>query len=260
MRRPSPALLALAPLALAASASAWASDPDLVDVEPLTSGEFRNTAHTIEKGKFVLHPLLLPSGYGITDKLDVKTSIWGLLGGPNASVEYVLVDGSDGDGVALSIEPNVNADWSFASYGGGVTLNSTVPMGEANRFNLRAGGSYANVAVFTVDGQGNLVASNRSIRTVGVPLSLGYDLVTSDRTTWRFTGDLDVLTFANTPVGLVSATWNHAIPRRFRIALGVGAYIGPNPVSDIAQELGIGFLSSKALVLPLPLIELWWAL
>lgn len=76
--RPLPSvLLATAPLLLTPAVAAAA--------EPITSGEFRNTAQTLEKGRFSVHPIL-PSTYGITDSIDVKTSVLGLLGGPNASL------------------------------------------------------------------------------------------------------------------------------------------------------------------------------
>lgn len=255
MRRLRP--LALLP-ALMLSSAALAQD-----VEPLTSGEFRNTAQTIEKGKFVLHPLSMPSGYGITDNMDVKFRILGLLGGPNASLEYALAE-SDGDSVALSIEPTFNSTWDVSSFNVGGMINSTVPVGEANRLNLRAGALYGRVT--PLDANGEPLDASEAITSVGIPLALGYDLVLSDRTTWRFTGQVDVLTFQNTPASQLSVTWNRAIPRKFRIALGLGAYVGPNPLTELAEETEVveyvlpDFLTGDALFLPVPLLELWWAL
>jgi hypothetical protein len=60
--------------------------------EPITSGEFRNTAQTLEKGRFELHPLFMPSAYGITDRIDVKFGILSLIGGASASLEVGVVD------------------------------------------------------------------------------------------------------------------------------------------------------------------------
>lgn len=217
--------------------------------EPLTSGEFRNTAQTLEKGRFALHPIL-PSTYGINDFMDVKSSILGLIGGPNASLEVGLVDG---DGYALSVEPAASTSWNFASLTGGVTVNNTLAMGE-NRLNLQVGGTFAQVPDFVLNDNGELVQQGSST-AIGVPIGVGYDLVKSDQVTWRFTGNTNLVGLGDNPSAILAFSWNKALAQRFRLALGAGAYVGQNPLAGLPGGL---FDNVNMLILPLPTLELWW--
>jgi hypothetical protein len=125
--------------------------------------------------------------------------------------------------------------WQDQGWVAGVTANNTLAMGE-NRLNIQVGGTY-------------------SAQTIGVPVGIGYDLVVDDATVWRFTGNTDVLSLADTPAGLVAFNWNKAMAERFRLSLGVGAYVGDNPLSGS----GIDWIDDASiLILPLPTIELWW--
>jgi hypothetical protein len=219
--------------------------------KPLTSGEFRNTAQTIEKGSFVLHPLFMPSGFGITDTVDLKFTALGLLAGPNASVEATLLDT---DAFALSVEPSGSASWSLSTFAAGADVHTTVPLGD-HRFNVSLGGGWSKFITVTTDDNGNILDTSE-VTTLSVPFNVGFDLVSSDQTTWRFVAAGDALTFSKKPTVLVGANWNHVLGEKFRLALGVGAYIGENPLLPYADLLG--WEPKKVLILPLPTIEMWW--
>lgn len=216
---------------------------------PITSGEFRNTAHTLEKGGFVLHPIL-PSTYGISDRMDVKSSILGLIAGPNANLEIGLLDA---DGNTLSVEPSFSSDWGFSTPSAGLMVNDTLMMGD-NRLNLRLGGNFVQVPNFVLKDNGELVQEGKTV-AVGVPLAVGYDLVKSDQVEWRFTGNVNLVGLVDSPSALLGFTWNKAMAQKFRLALGAAAYVGQNPLAGLP---GGFFDDIKVLVLPLPQLELWW--
>ena len=216
---------------------------------PISSGEFRNTAHTLEKGTFVLHPIL-PSTYGISDNLDVKSSLLGLFGGPNASLEIGVIDT---EAHVLSLEPALSTPWSFGLFTGGLTANNTLAMG-TNRLNLQVGAVVTGLPSFETDEDGDLVAAE-TVWGFQVPVGVGYDLVKSDQVEWRFTGNANLVGIADSPAAVLGFTWNKALAQRFRLALGAAVYLGPNPLAGLP---GGFFDDVKLLVLPLPQFELWW--
>lgn len=215
--------------------------------EALTSGEFRNTAHTLEQGRFALHPLFMVSTYGLTDAMDVKVGLLGLVAGPNGRLEVALIDGAEH---ALSIEPAASASWDLHTYSAGVTVNNTFMLGQ-NRLNLQAGTSFSQMDIMAAVPGGE----PEPLRMFQLPIGLGFDLVLSEQTIWRFTGNAELIGLADTPAALFSASWNKALANRFRLALGVGAYYGDNPL----QGLPLGPLGElERALLPLPTFELWW--
>jgi hypothetical protein len=243
--------LALPTVALAADPAPPPTDP-ATDGTRLDSGEFRNTADTTEKGAFIFHPLLR-SSYGISDHVDVKVPILGfLLGGPRGSFEAQLVDS---DAVKVSIEPEVAASWNFRNYGATGNLRLTFMLGE-NRFNLSAGAGYGRTYIKdtdpTTDGD-----QTSDVTGLGLPVNVGFDLVSSDATTIRFVANTNVYTLtAGVFAATVGANWNHAFGDTFRLSLGVVLLVGVIP--GYYQALEDAGLPPIPPVLPFPTFELWW--
>lgn len=138
-------------------------------------------AYTTEKGVFAMH-LLMRSAVGVTDAVDLKVSLLGLIAGPNASVEVGLLQG---DGPRVSIEAGGFVGWLGTAYEGGGVLHLSVPFG-AGMINLNAAGGVATVA--TVVGNQIVVTSAPYARP-----EIGLDLFVGDRGAFVFSGRGDVL-------------------------------------------------------------------
>jgi hypothetical protein len=95
---------------------------------------------------------------------------------------------------------------------------------------------------------------------VGVPLTLGVDIVSNDQMTWQIIGRTGLLTYGDeTPVFSGGARWVHAGQRSGRVALGIEAMQQPIPrlPQDIEEATDGGGSIPKA-VFPYPYIDLWW--
>ncbi len=96
---------------------------------------------------------------------------------------------------------------------------------------------------------------------VGVPLSLGIDVVDGEHTTWQFVARSGLLTLGDdTPVISGGARWVHASKQgSTRIALGLEAAHTPIPRLPTAIEKEMdGGVSIPQAFLAYPYIDLWW--
>jgi len=230
--------------------------------KPLTSGEFydvtngANTAHTLEKGEFAYHPLFKTSAVGITDEFDMKFATLGLIGGPALAFEYAFVQSDD---MAVSLEPGFGSTWDFKNYSGGGSLRFTKGLGD-NRLNVGVGGLFTKTTVVIKSGS----ASQEVVLTgFDVPLDLGYDLVTSDATTFTFSTHVRPLTMASDVeiAGLYAVphfAWSQGIGKKFRTALGVNVLIGGLSQEVVDVLALIGYDVGKTAVVPLPHFQMWW--
>ena len=88
-------------------------------------------------------------------------------------------------------------------------------------------------------------------------LEIGYDLVTSDKTVWRFTAATDpYLDLLGSRSAAVAANWNQSFSENFRLSLGVGVYVGGSEAVSVLNALGLDLAARN--VMPLPTVELWW--
>lgn len=227
----------------------------------IAAGEFRNSARNLKKGTFLLHPLLMPSSYSVSDKVMVLAPILGQISGPQAAVRYSFLNQKKQD---VAIEPWLASNWQFSSLTAGANLRYTMEVGKGNRLNLGAGAGFSTTLseVEDVAGDGTDIDTDDlgDVDTSGLTstsIEVGYDLVQDDRTTWRFTGQTDPYQAAQGAASAtVAANWNHSFGKDFRLSLGLAAYVGTFPLADELAQLGIDL--PDLLVLPLPTVELWW--
>jgi hypothetical protein len=247
-------------------ASAWAGQgvpaPES-DEGTLTAGEFRNNAYTTEKGTVCLHAFLR-SQFGITDDLDIKVPLLGWIEGPRGSVELALVQEP---GFAFSLEPEFAFGWGLKNRLAGGNARMTIGAGP-DRIDLSVGGFYhrSYLADVDPDTEGDQTEIDVNAR---IPVNLGFDLVTSPRTTFRLVVNTDALAIAhgalnddsNTFSSLSTAgvNWNHAYGDEFRLSLGV-AVVAAGALGGAARDLPNGTQLPPIGVLPLPTFELWWKL
>jgi hypothetical protein len=206
----------------------------------LTAGEFYNgsfglnNARTLEKGEMTYHPLFQRSAVGLSDNMDIRFGTLGfLVGGPQLGLEYAIVQN---DSMALSLEPSMASNWAFDTVAISVAMHYTQNVGD-NRF---------NVSVHS---------------PLGIPtMSLGYDLVVSERTIFTFGSHVGIGAIVNA-AGIYAVpqfAWNHAMGKNFRMALGVNLYMG-----GVGGELGqafetLGIDLPELAVVPLPTYQMWW--
>jgi hypothetical protein len=221
---------------------------DAVAAPKIDAAEFRNSAHTLNKGEILLHPLFMPSAYGLSDHMTLKASLLGsLLAGPQAvSLQVRTVDRPD---LTVAFEPGLSATWDLSAVSIGVQGKVTRP-DRRNRWNATAGLYYTRFDVEGVSGS-----------ALSLPISFGYDLVQSPDTVWRFGAQADPAGAAlGAPAGaVVEGNWNHAFTERFRLSLGAAAYVGDG--EDLAATYNqLGIRTPDWAVLPVPTVELWWML
>ena len=210
----------------------------VAEATPLESAEFYNTAHTLKQGEKVIHPLL-PSMFGVSDSMNLKTSFLGWLGGPNISSEIGF---SESETSAMSADVIFSSSWDFSSassVGGQLNYTSGGPL--TNRFN-------ASAALLR-----NSVAGDSSL---SIPISLGYDIVSSESTTIQFTGASNIGTFIDgSASGSIGAAWNKGWDS-YRIRLGLtAAYLSiDEQTQEVLEEFGVDLPS----FLPLPEFQMWW--
>lgn len=237
-------------LAQEAAVEATSSAPPKTELQ---MGDLPNNAFTTYSGTYIIHPIL-PSSYAVSDNLEMKTSLLGLLGGPNFAAEYALVKNSD---MALSIEPAVGATWLFSGYSGGATLRYSQKTG-SGFFNANVGGSYALVpGLTTVTTSGTTTAAATS--AFFIPVNVGYSIVASPHTIWDFRVATDVSSILNGAL-LASGgfTWYHSFGGSFQLGLGLDVFVGG--VSSAAASLlsTFGIASNTLAVFPVPDLTLTW--
>lgn len=223
-----PALL----LATAASAG---------DGTPVISGEFDNTGHTLRKGTSQMY---LGTRYarGISEDFQIGTSFLGWIGGANLTAEYAIMQDDES---AFSIDTNLRYGWNG---GYDVALVPTYTMGgqQTSRFNAGLG-------------VGQTKFDEATDAVLQVPLTLSYDLVPNQQTTFRFHFRSDIMSAVGDDSDLVftgGANWNHGW-KKYRLALGVNlTNFGLGDLEDTLELLGVE--PSLPSVYPLPYIRMWW--
>ena len=208
------------------------------EATPLESAEFYNTAHTLKKGEKVIHPIM-PSMFGISDGVNLKTSFLAWFGGPNLTSEIGFVNTETS---AISADIIFSSAWDFStvsSVGGQLNYTSGAPL--TNRFNASAG----------------LIRTNISgISALSMPITLGYDIVSSESTTVQFTGASDIGRFIDGGAsGSIGAAWNKGWDT-YRIRLGItAAYLDiDEQTQQLLEEFGVELPN----FIPLPNFQMWW--
>jgi hypothetical protein len=208
----------------------------------LTSGELYDTAHTLEKGEFALHPLFQKSSYGILDTLDVKFRLLGLLAGPGASVEYAY---PLSETMSISVEPQGAMGWNQDTFKYGIEGHFSTALGE-NRLNV--GGGAFKQRLFTIEGVAFVYTP--------IPIRAGFDLVPSEKTVVQMSLATDLyLLDHGTTNWHARAHWNQG-SEKFRFGLGLDLIYGEFP--DVPEDLAE--LIPEGIVLPIPYLALWWKL
>ena len=252
------------------------------DLDP---AELSNTASTLDQGDVGLH-IWAPSQFGVHDQVQLDTNIPFLAFGPQLTAEAAVYDTED---LQVAIEPMFWADWGFNDVlAGGSGVVSTM-LSETVRLNGSLGVTYASLSIpeeseepeppTSVDVDVGTVPEEGATQTyggtigqflvqfaagvkngVGVPLTLGIDIVSSDTMTWQIIGRTGLLTYGDdTPVFSGGARWVHAGNRSGRVALGIEAMQQPIPrlPADVEEVTDGGGTIPQAFF-PYPYIDLWW--
>lgn len=225
--------------------------------QKIAAAEFSNSARTTKKGTLILSPLLAPSSYAVSDKVMVLVPVLPQLVGPQLGARYSFMNKKQKD---LAVEPFASSDWEFSAVTAGANVRYTMEMGK-NRLNLAAGAGFSSDldTVQSVAADGGAVSAD-DIPTSGLTstnLEIGYDLVTSDNTVWRFTAATDpYLDILGSRTGSVAANWNRSFSETFRLSLGLGAYVGGSEALSVLSAAGVDMKARE--VTALPTVELWW--
>ncbi|MDG1479085.1 MAG: hypothetical protein P8R54_05805 [Myxococcota bacterium] len=216
----------------------------------IVAAELPRTAQSLERGQLVLHPLLLPSTVGVSQRLDLTFPLLGLLEGPSLALKWTALDT---ESLALSIEPFVDSSaagaslesedasgWDFAAVTSGATLRGTLPHGD-HRLNLGTALAYSSLS-----------------GAVAVPLEVEFDLVISPRAVVRFGLGSDLVGDLQGAGNLSgTASWTHAWGR-YRLALGSAVTLG-NPASVWARSSQLQPGEADGIGLQ-PHLAMWWVL
>jgi hypothetical protein len=262
----------------------WTLIVGVAVAKDLDPAELPNTASTLDQGEVDLH-VWAPSKFGVHDQVQLNTNIPLLAFGPQLTVEGAVYDTED---LQVAIEPMIWADWGFNDVLTGATVGISTMLSDTVRFNGGLGVTYASLSApeaedadsppTSVDvelgepAEGETQTYGGSIGQflvqgaagnkdgVGLPLSVGIDVVDGDRTTWQFVARTGLLTYGDdTPVISGGARWVHAGQRSGRVALGIEAMNSPIPrlPSDLEEVMDGGVSIPKAF-LAYPYIDLWW--
>jgi hypothetical protein len=262
----------------------WTLIVGLAVAKDLDPAELPNTASTLDQGEVDLH-IWAPSGFAVHDQIQLDTNIPFLGFGPQLTVEAAFYDTDD---LQVAVEPMIWADWGFNDVLTGATVTLSTMLSDTVRLNGGLGATYASLSIVddpkpetppeSVEvgvgdppeaptqtyggsiGQFLVQAAAGNKQGVGVPLSVGIDIVDGDQTTWQFVARTGLLTLGDdTPVISGGARWVHAGQRSGRVALGVEAMNGPIPRLPSSIEDAIdGGVSIPRVFLAYPYIDLWW--
>ena len=156
---------------------------------PLESAEFYNTAHTLDKGAKVIHPLF-PSTFGVSDGVNLETTFLGWFGGPNIATEIGFVNT---DSMAVSAKAIFSSAWDFSAFssvGGQLNYTSGGPL--TNRFNA-SGGVIQN--------------SFAGYNSFSIPLALAMILCRVKARPFNY-GASDISYLEGGAAGSIGAAWN----------------------------------------------------
>lgn len=262
----------------------WTLFVGVAVAKDLDPAELSNTASTLDQGEVDIH-IWSPSNFAVHDQVQLDTNIPFLAFGPQLTVEGAVYDTAD---MQVAIEPMMWADWAFKDVLAGGSAVVSRMLSETVRFNGSLGVTYASLSIpdesepedppasvevgvgeppeETTQTYGGSIGSflvqfaagNKN--GVGVPLTLGVDIVSNEQMTWQIIGRAGLLTFGDdTPVFSGGARWVHAGQRSGRVALGIEAMQQPVPrlPSDV-EEATDGGVSIPETFFPYPYIDLWW--
>jgi hypothetical protein len=250
------------------------------DLDP---AELPNTASTLDQGEVLVH-LWAPSAFAVHDRIQLDTTIPFLVFGPQLFVEAALYDTEQ---VQVAVEPMIWADWGFQDMLLGGTVAVSAMLSDTVRLNGGVGATYASLSIPDSEGGAPATSVDAELgepdegatqtyggsfgqflvqtaagvkQGVGVPLTLGLDVVGGDLTTWQFVARTGVLTLGDdTPVFSGGARWVHAGNRSGRVALGIEAMNTPIARLPSSLESAMdGGVSIPKAFLAYPYIDLWW--
>jgi hypothetical protein len=203
----------------------WTLIVGVAVAKDLDPAELPNTASTLDQGDVDLH-VWAPSNFAVHDQVQLDTNIPQLAFGPQLTVEAAVYDTDD---LQVAVEPMLVADWGFNDLlVGGSGVVSTM-LSETVRFNGSLGVTYASLSIPEESepeeppttgevevgdpGEGSTQTYGGSMGSflvqfaagnkngVGLPLTLGVDIVSSDQMTWQIIGRTGLLTYGDdTPV------------------------------------------------------------
>jgi hypothetical protein len=263
----------------------WTLIVGVAVAKDLDPAELSNTASTLDQGEVALH-IWAPSQFAVHDQVQLDTNIPFLAFGPQLTAEAAVYDTED---LQIAVEPMFWADWGFNDVIGGGSGVVSAMLSETVRFNGSLGVTYASLSVedasdpetppTSVDVDVGTPPEESPTQTyggsigsflvqfaagnkngVGLPLTLGVDIVSSDTMTWQIIGRTGLLTYGDdTPVFSGGARWVHAGNRSGRVALGIEAMQQPIPrlPADV-EEATDGGVSTPEAFFPYPYIDLWW--
>jgi hypothetical protein len=233
----------------------------------LQSGELDNTGDVLDKGTIQIY-LLGRSRWALSDKVQLNIDLLRTILIGNAGLEWGVLDN---DKYALSLEAGGEYSWDGSYKSGSFRVANTFTVREDDRFNLGLGVAWTDLnRTFEAEvdpGTGTIDIIHKA-GGLGVPLSLSYDFVGSERHATRLDFNADLMSpgnlgyfVGNTGVAYYYG-WDH-----FRI--GVGARIHINEAREIQEILNedsafLEIRDQKPLdipgFLPLPYLRLWWAI
>lgn len=205
----------------------------------LESAEFQNTAHTLPKGEVCLHPFLLPTSVGVTDRIELKSTLLSLFWSANIAMEVGILQGEE---TAVSVEAGTYSSWDRLTAGGYGKGYFSQAVGK-NRVNAHLGANYDVTKGFP---------------TTTSMLGLGFDLNAAPDTNFRLEAEIDPYTMATW--GELSArgsfTWNRSWAL-FRLSLGLGVWVGE--FDDLRYWIArMGMQPPAFYAFPYPTVAMWW--
>jgi hypothetical protein len=213
----------------------------LAQAQAPDSAEFTDTAHTLPKGDMVIY-LFTPSAYAITDQLNAKTSLLGLLGGPNAEVEINLFDDSE---QAFSLGVSAAAGWITHIQGANLLTYYTLGGQQGRRLNA------AVMPGFLRDGTGSEAVY---LGKLPLRLSVHQPIREKAQVAVYVNGDpLSTMQFGR--LALSGGAEVSATQDRLRLAAGL-MLINGQIIRDGLEE-DFGDVSWIPAVFPLPILRVW---
>jgi hypothetical protein len=204
---------------------------------PIAAGELSGNAYTLPAHSLRLQ-IFSPSGYGVTDELEVRSSLLGLFGGPNATVEYGLRRETSR---AISLSASASTLWTGGYIGGSVGGIYSLVGDTGNR--LSFGGAVGFAAVEGAAG-------------VSLPLNVSYELIRSPQTLWSLFASADPLLLASgsTLGSGAGASWTRGW-EHYRLTLGA-VLADVSDINTALEDAGLDPLPAS--FLPIPYLLMWW--
>ena len=205
---------------------------------PILAGELNGTAYTLP-AKTLRLQAFAPSAYGVTDQLELRSSLLGLLAGPNLTAEYKLMDAED-RALSMSISGDYLWDGLASS-----SLGAVYTLGSATENRL----SFRGSAGVVIAGDTTFISSS---------LGVGYELIVNPQTLWTFSGGTspDALASGSLQGTTVRAEWTRGW-KVYRLSLGL-ALTDPTLLNENLADFDQNAISLP--ILPLPYFLMWWTI